>query len=706
MPRRSRRSRGARASFAAVPFFQPHQLVIVAIGRVSRVELGGERLVAGQPFARRVGEMVAAWARNRPAASPCPGDISACRTCRVLRQRPIFERLGSPVMPSKPPARRSGRAGRAGARSPVDRLLRGRLAGLVVDDRQAAVGEPVDAVGPAMEVTPASIGLAVDLGRERPPALGLFARSRSAIQSIASSSRGAHKARSIGWIASSPSSARRAAAACPDRTRPAGAIPRSTSWTAVPFHARAMVGVDRVHARAAEDRLGIESERIGLEPVDRGHRDPVRPLLGRRAMARAGRRAAAGRDRRAPASAVPAGVARQARRLIASSRSQKRDATVGELRSRRARVISTSRRTQRAGEIVRGKPDPEFEAGMPRSPDLRREPWIGRRQAPASALVEPAEDDQVGALQPRLEQAPDEDARMAAIGRAHACPSSSWRSNGTASSGADASAAPRLGDACKLGEQLGGHRARRARARPRSPASACAASRQHAGKRGQRIGDSPSSVERCRRRGRATAIARSAPKWASSPAIPAAGRGPRSLRSSARTASSQRSALIAFAADQRMLEQRQQRHRRQLLGRGRGNAEQQRARRRFRQRPAGAVVGLDPPAREQRRDPRGELAVGGHQRSGFARASRAPRAAPAQSPAPRRPDRAARRARIPLIRRSAGGSAPICAENRGAAIALATGRARGRRAMPPGPHQRHVSTSARATPIRSSSSFK
>ena len=57
--------------------------------------------------------------------------------------------------------------------------------------------------------------------------------------------------------------------------------------------------------------------------------------------------------------------------------------------------------------------------------------------------------------------------------------------------------------------------------------------------------------------------------------------------------------LVALAADQRMLEQRQQRHRRKFLGRSRRDPEQQGARGRLRQRPAGAVVGLDAPALEQ-----------------------------------------------------------------------------------------------------------
>ena len=42
---------------AAVPFVEPHQLVIVAIRRIFGMELGGERLAAGQPPFRGRGEI-------------------------------------------------------------------------------------------------------------------------------------------------------------------------------------------------------------------------------------------------------------------------------------------------------------------------------------------------------------------------------------------------------------------------------------------------------------------------------------------------------------------------------------------------------------------------------------------------------------------------------------------------------------------------
>ena len=64
--------------------------------------------------------------------------------------------------------------------------------------------------------------------------------------------------------------------------------------------------------------------------------------------------------------------------------------------------------------------------------------------------------------------------------------------------------------------------------------------------------------------------------------------------------------LVPFPADQRMLEQGQQRDRRQILGRGGGDASSSVPAGVCGQRLAGAVVGLDPPALEMRRDPRGK----------------------------------------------------------------------------------------------------
>ena len=45
------------ASSPAIPFFQPHELVVVAPGRVGGIELGGEGLAAGQPLRCRIEEI-------------------------------------------------------------------------------------------------------------------------------------------------------------------------------------------------------------------------------------------------------------------------------------------------------------------------------------------------------------------------------------------------------------------------------------------------------------------------------------------------------------------------------------------------------------------------------------------------------------------------------------------------------------------------
>ena len=68
-----------------------------------------------------------------------------------------------------------------------------------------------------------------------------------------------------------------------------------------------------------------------------------------------------------------------------------------------------------------------------------------------------------------------------------------------------------------------------------------------------------------------------------------------------------------------MLDQCQHRHRRHAFRSSGGNRQQQGAGRRLAQGTPGAVVGLDPPATEQRRHPRGEHSIGRDQRGGLAR---------------------------------------------------------------------------------------
>ena len=130
----------------------------------------------------------------------------------VLGQRPIFDALR--VRRRRPGSRRAGNQPEQPElerEAGIDRFLRRRLAGLVVDDRQPAVGQPVDAVGFAVENDAGDLGLAADLGLRAAGGLrAIGSRSCSSIQLIASISRGAHSARSIGWMVSPASSARRA----------------------------------------------------------------------------------------------------------------------------------------------------------------------------------------------------------------------------------------------------------------------------------------------------------------------------------------------------------------------------------------------------------------------------------------------------------------------------------------------------------------
>jgi hypothetical protein len=142
-------------------------------------------------------------------------------------------------------------------------------AGLVVDDRKTAVGRrsirsarPWTVI-PAMTASPVAFGPASGVR----PVAAILALELRAIQSIASSSRGAHSARSIGWMVSSASNAPPAAEACRDRNSSSEAIARRRRAPRCPSRRR-VVCVDRIDLAKLQDRLRIESERVGLQPVD------------------------------------------------------------------------------------------------------------------------------------------------------------------------------------------------------------------------------------------------------------------------------------------------------------------------------------------------------------------------------------------------------------------------------------------------------
>src|SRR3546814_14826361 len=79
---------------AAVPLVEPQQLVVIAIGRIFRVKLGGERFGAGQPFFRG-GDEVAGGKRGK--IGRVEAVASAHRTGHVAElhcffgQRPVFQ---------------------------------------------------------------------------------------------------------------------------------------------------------------------------------------------------------------------------------------------------------------------------------------------------------------------------------------------------------------------------------------------------------------------------------------------------------------------------------------------------------------------------------------------------------------------------------------------------------------------------------------
>src|SRR3546814_6621621 len=87
--------------------------------------------------------------------------------------------------------------------------------------------------------------------------------------------------------------------------------------------------------------------------------------------------------------------------------SKRTDTLFPDTRSVRALAAAKGR-----GEIVRGEADAPLQARQAElGPNARRQPRIGRRQGGPGAFVEAGKDHQVGMLEPRFQQAPDEDAR-------------------------------------------------------------------------------------------------------------------------------------------------------------------------------------------------------------------------------------------------------------------------------------------------------
>ena len=219
-----------------------------------------------------------------------------------------------------------------------------------------------------------------------------------------------------------------------------------------------MVGIQPIEHAQTEHRLRIEGERIGLQTIHRCDRNLPRSKVGRRS--RTG--AIGGRNftRLINCGGEPfeLGVARHP----AGHRLQAQPETRGD--GRRAGVAAGPRDehlrcAERAGEIMRGRPDAKIEPGQPQiGADLGREPRIGCGRRRPHALIEAPEHHQVRLLQPRFQETPDEDARVSAIGRPHMLPLEQVAEHGHGVLGRDRhrSCSRRGFD---LGEQLGRHAA-------------------------------------------------------------------------------------------------------------------------------------------------------------------------------------------------------------------------------------------------------
>ena len=162
----------------------------------------------------------------------------------------------------------------------VDCLGLGRLAGLVIDNRQATIGKPVNAVGAAVEDDPAKLGLAACFGGDWHATVGavgafLVGNPFDRFEQARLPQRAEHRVDRISLNQCSGATDQIVGVALRilepilenfvDRT----ALPR-----------RAVIGIDRVEPVEAEHGARIESEWIGLQPVDLGHGNLARAVGG------------------------------------------------------------------------------------------------------------------------------------------------------------------------------------------------------------------------------------------------------------------------------------------------------------------------------------------------------------------------------------------------------------------------------------------
>ena len=171
---------------------------------------------------------------------------------------------------------------------------------------------------------------------------------------------------------------------------------------------------------AGVDRIGVADQRL-----DFGHRKPARPHRGRRRRGRAGcrleparpapRSAARERASRHRAPASPSAPGRRSRQASSrfSSRLSQREGTVSASASRRARVRITCGAATACWKSCAESPMRRSGEVSPACARIRR--FIqgsARGMAGPDALVQPGEHHQIGALDPRLDGAPEPDPGM------------------------------------------------------------------------------------------------------------------------------------------------------------------------------------------------------------------------------------------------------------------------------------------------------
>ena len=283
---------------------------------------------------------------------------------------------------------------------------------------------------------------------------------------------------------------------------------------------------------------------------------------------------------------------------------------------------------------MRRKPDPPFRQQQARTvAHLSVQPGIGARRLGPAALVQPAEDQQIGAHHPRLERAPDHDAGETGVAVAHLFPLQQRRQ--------------------QIGKIAGRHRAavtglalqrldhlQRLLAGVLLPERAGALRRAAGGDpfgQGAQIGDPIGQRPRPGTRPVEETVHDPVEPACQRRIIPARGKAGQPLGvGKGRAVAAQVQLQVAGVAQvvapsgpvvaQRMFQQRQQCLAGQPRGEQLGHVAQEPARRRQVQRLTGAVVGGDPPAFQRRRDLPRQHPVGRDQRRrlpGFRRLAQA-----------------------------------------------------------------------------------